>query len=197
MTNEKKERIKRPKLSNFLDKRKINPGRPSLKEIVELTDEMEQLLHLMARGMEPKRAGDFLGISKHKVERWPQIPLFKETLEKWRKIYSKEELDKWLAIDDEIKTSAAQSLLAKIKTGKATIKELRELVDERMIVIGLKEGNSSKVTVEEKRTLTIPTVKQNAPLLTYETRKDMLEEIPDMEEIAGKEFEEDDIPDEE
>lgn len=147
-------KIKRNKPLRLYDKRKNNPGRPNLKSISELTPEMNNFVHLVANGNDPRKAGELLGLSDYKVNTWIDLPLVKEEIKKWSLIYSQDEYEKWITIDNDLKFLAATELRKRLEQGKVSEKLLKELLDEKLIILRIKAPQTT-LSIEERKKLTI------------------------------------------
>lgn len=164
MTTVKKIRCRKP--SNLFDKRKNNPGRPTLKEIKELNPNMRNFAHLVANGKDPKKAGAMIGISDYKVRTWMELELVKTEIDKWKLIYANDEYEKWVLLDNEIKLSAALQLKKRIEEGEVSERLLKELYDEKSILLGLKKIQDAclpntnfrqkpKLIIEDRKRITV------------------------------------------
>jgi len=187
----KKKEIKRRKPGTTMDRRKKNPGRPSLIDLEELTDEMRALAKLKARGVSDKYIRERLNLSKYKVTTYLGHPLVQEKIHEYAQEAQEEDIERFCRKHDEALDHLMDSLIRQADEDKVSPTTIKGFMDDKIASFKLKDPEE-----QETQTLQITATKKRMITgdITPEERKRLLPAdavIPeDTDEPLDAEFEE-------
>lgn len=161
---ENRKRIRKPKDLNYKENKKelVKMGRPSLEEKTEkeLTKEMKDFAIMIARNIPAEIAGKHLKLSDYKIERYQQLPAVKTEIEHWVEIFGKENIEKYIIIDNKIIEAAGLEVLRMIEEGKASLQQVLDIWNAKIANI-IKMMTGKEETEKEETTKITETVKKS------------------------------------